>query len=223
MRLAEVVSGATALLLDFDGPVCSVFAGYTAPRVAAELRALLAVRGVEVPAQIYSPHTLYVWAATRHSELAGWLDDELAQREVAAVLSAVPTPGARDAMDSACAANLPIAIVSNNADAAVRRYFNLAAVDGYLSYVIGRPRADPARMKPHPAIVETALSSLGVTPRSVLLVGDSTTDMEAAGRAGVLPIGYAKRPERRRQLADAGAVVVIDSMCELAHALKAEL
>ena len=37
--LADLV-GAGPLLLDFDGPVCSIFAGYPAPRVAAELVAL---------------------------------------------------------------------------------------------------------------------------------------------------------------------------------------
>jgi hypothetical protein len=40
------------LLLDFDGPICSIFAGYPAPRVAAELVALLDVEGVAVPPEV---------------------------------------------------------------------------------------------------------------------------------------------------------------------------
>jgi phosphoglycolate phosphatase-like HAD superfamily hydrolase len=47
--------------------------------------------------------------------------------------------------------------------------------------------------------------------------------MEAARGAGVRGIGYAKRPERRDQLADAGAAEVIDGMADLAHVLKAAL
>jgi hypothetical protein len=45
---AELI-GTGPLLLDFDGPVCSIFAGYPAPRVTAELLALLGVGGVAMP------------------------------------------------------------------------------------------------------------------------------------------------------------------------------
>src|SRR5688500_2318987 len=101
MTLTQVVAGVTALFLDFDGPVCSVFAGYPAPRIARELRDLLAARGINVPTDTDSPHALYVCAATRHPELAAWLDDELTEREVEAVLSAAPTMGTQDVIDAA--------------------------------------------------------------------------------------------------------------------------
>lgn len=223
MTLDQVIAGATAVLLDFDGPVCSVFAGYSAPRIAGELRGLLSARGVQVPAEIDSPHTLYVWAATRHGELAAWLDDELTRLEVEAVFSAAPTVGAQDVIDAACGADLPVAIVSNNAATAVRRYLDMRDLRGRVSFVIGRPHADPERMKPHPALVDAAVSALGVAHRTALFVGDSTTDMEAACRAGVRGIGYAKAPERRARLAEAGASGVIDGMSELAYALKVTL
>jgi HAD superfamily hydrolase (TIGR01509 family) len=131
--------------------------------------------------------------------------------------------GAQDVIDSALEADLPVAVVSNNAAAAVRRYLDARDLGGKVSLVIGRPHADPERMKPHPALVEAATSALGVLPGSALFVGDSTTDMEAACRAGVRGIGYAKSPERRLRLASAGAADVIDSMGELAHALKVAL
>jgi hypothetical protein len=37
------------VLLDFDGPVCSIFAGYPAPNVTAELAATAAAAGHPVP------------------------------------------------------------------------------------------------------------------------------------------------------------------------------
>ena len=43
------VIGHGPLLLDFDGPVCGIFAGYPAPRVARELIAALRAAGVDVP------------------------------------------------------------------------------------------------------------------------------------------------------------------------------
>jgi HAD superfamily hydrolase (TIGR01549 family) len=221
MSLTEVVAGAKALLLDFDGPVCSVFAGYPAPRIAEELRGLLTERGIHVSTKTDSPHALYACAATRHRELAAWLDDELTEREMEAVLSAAPTMGAQDVVDAALSADLAVAIVSNNAAAAIRRYLDVRGLGSSVPLVIGRPHADPERMKPHPALVDAAVSALGVASETALFVGDSTTDMEAAQRAGVRGIGYAKAPERRSGLAEAGAAEVIDSMSELAHALKA--
>jgi phosphoglycolate phosphatase len=37
-RLRALLSTVEAVLFDFDGPVCSVFAGYPAPKVAQQLR-----------------------------------------------------------------------------------------------------------------------------------------------------------------------------------------
>ena len=47
-RLAELLAGTGPLLLDFDGPVCSVFAGYPAPQIAAQLGRLLQDNGIDV-------------------------------------------------------------------------------------------------------------------------------------------------------------------------------
>ena len=44
--------GGWVLFLDFDGPVCSVFAGYSAARVAGELVAVVEAAGVVVSAQV---------------------------------------------------------------------------------------------------------------------------------------------------------------------------
>ena len=43
--LAATVSPIRLLLLDFDGPICDIFAGYPAPRIAQELRDLIAAQG----------------------------------------------------------------------------------------------------------------------------------------------------------------------------------
>ncbi|MGA3523780.1 hypothetical protein [Melissospora conviva] len=47
--LGHLLGEVGAVSLDFDGPVCSVFAGYPAPQVAAELVDMLRRRGVDVP------------------------------------------------------------------------------------------------------------------------------------------------------------------------------
>ena len=47
--LHRVIERTRDLLLDFDGPICSVFAGLPAPSVAARLRELLGSNGKPLP------------------------------------------------------------------------------------------------------------------------------------------------------------------------------
>jgi hypothetical protein len=47
--IEEIVAGARHLLLDFDGPVCSVFAGVGAPAVANQLRKTMTTVGFQLP------------------------------------------------------------------------------------------------------------------------------------------------------------------------------
>ena len=47
--LRQIISGTRHLLLDFDGPVCSIFAGTPAPDVARRLREALQVMGYRLP------------------------------------------------------------------------------------------------------------------------------------------------------------------------------
>ncbi len=55
--LGRLLGEVGAVLLDFDGPVCSVFAGYPAPHVAAELAEVLRQRRVDVPPDLASERT----------------------------------------------------------------------------------------------------------------------------------------------------------------------
>ena len=48
-NLAALLQRTRAILFDFDGPICSVFAGQPAPTVARELREQLAEWGADVP------------------------------------------------------------------------------------------------------------------------------------------------------------------------------
>jgi phosphoglycolate phosphatase len=41
MNAASIVDSSTGVLLDFDGPVCSIFANLPAPGVAEDLRRVL--------------------------------------------------------------------------------------------------------------------------------------------------------------------------------------
>ncbi|GAA4568130.1 hypothetical protein GCM10023176_21930 [Micromonospora coerulea] len=64
-----------------------------------------------------------------------------------------------------------------------------------------------------------ALQALNARPSAAVLVGDSTTDIEAAHAAGVPCIRYANKPGRAERLAAAGADAIVTDMSHLAAVL----
>jgi HAD superfamily hydrolase (TIGR01549 family) len=219
--LAAALARARCVLLDFDGPVCSVFANHTAPTIAAELRRVLIDEGVSVPEPLLAEtdplEVIRHTATIQRRGLTRRIEEALTAAELTAASSAEPTPYAREVIVAAHRTGRRVAIVSNNSAAAVRAYLAARRLAGYVHPVIGRAFADPARMKPSPAPVLAALDELAADPRECVMVGDSTSDIEAAQAAGVIAIGYANKPGKRTRLARAD--VLIDSMAELATRL----
>lgn len=219
--LAAVVAHARCVLLDFDGPVCSVFANQTAPTIAAELRRVLIDEGASVPEPLLAEtdplEIMRYTAAIQRRGLTRRVEEALTAAELTAASSAEPTPYAREVIVAAHQTGRRIAIVSNNSAEAVRAYLTACRLAGYVDPVIGRAFADPARMKPNTAPVLAALDELAADPKECVMVGDSTSDIEAAQAAGVIAIGYANKPGKRTRLARAD--VLIDSMAELATRL----
>ena len=69
-ELTRLLAEIDAILLDFDGPLCSVFAGYPAPEIAAELVELLQRQGVPLPPRLTSetdPLEVLRWTGTTGS------------------------------------------------------------------------------------------------------------------------------------------------------------
>jgi phosphoglycolate phosphatase-like HAD superfamily hydrolase len=67
----------------------------------------------------------------------------------------------------------------------------------------------------------TTMPSPGIAPSDrAVLVGDSTWDCEAAGRAGVPAIGILTGGFSEQELRDAGAIAVFDSLLALVRRLE---
>ena len=73
---------------------------------------------------------------------------------------------------------------------------------GLLPYFDHVQGTDGFPAKPHPDVIYTALETLGADENDCLFVGDSTSDMEAAQRAGVkscaVTYGYGRREDLAR-------------------------
>lgn len=222
--LATVVDRARVILLDFDGPVCSIFAQHPASAVAHQLRKLLVDQAVTLPTEILNepdPLAMLRFTATLGRPAVVQLVDEMMTREeVTAARTAEPTPYGRDVIVAAQQTGRLVAVVSNNSAESVHAYLNARRLTSYVHPVIGRPEAAPERMKPDPFPVLTAVRELGAEPKDCVLVGDSVSDIEAAHAAGVAAIGYANKPGKRERFAAADAV--IDSMAELVTAFSVD-
>lgn len=218
-----LLEAAEAVLLDFDGPVCSVFAGHPASEVADRLRGLIAATGVQVvPALATTADPLQVLrlAQAHHPELVPALDDALVRAETLAADSARSTAGAAEFLAECERAGRRVVIVSNNSRRAVETYLHDRRLRDVVEAVVGRPCRRPDLMKPHPAMVEAALEHLQVRPGSAVLIGDSVTDIQVARRCGLPSIGLANRPGKVTSLAQAGADLTIGSMAELGRSSR---
>ncbi len=115
-ELARVLKGACSLLLDFDGPVCSIFANYTAAAVSSELRGILSKFHAPLPDSATEESDaleILRWIASlAHPVLTHEVEDALRAAEIRAVGTAAPTPGAQEPLSAARERGWPVAIVS---------------------------------------------------------------------------------------------------------------
>lgn len=219
------------VMLDFDGPMCSVFAGDPAPGVAARIRTF-AARHTELPTKLRRTDDPLDFLRLATDDTTGFgrhLGDVVRDAEVAAVHTASATPGAFNVLMAAKRSERTLSIVSNNAREAVEAYLMDRDLAKYFEVVAARPGPNADLMKPNPYLLAKALLTYAARSgqdedsarRASVFVGDSMTDIQAAKAVGVPCIAYANKPGKRRQFEDADAAVVITRMHELAEALNA--
>ncbi|RPH76322.1 MAG: HAD family hydrolase [Candidatus Rokuibacteriota bacterium] len=83
--------------------------------------------------------------------------------------------------------------------------------------------ADDHPSKPHPSMILRAMEETGVEPKSTLMIGDSTYDIEMARNAGVGAVGVAWGYHEPESLRRAGAHVVAASCDALLATIGARL
>jgi HAD superfamily hydrolase (TIGR01509 family) len=222
--LRALLTRASAVLLDFDGPICSVFAGYPAPQIAAELRALLEARGVPLPDKVRSepdPMEVLRWVPSLgDARLVHEIERALCHAEFLATQTATPTPHAPKVVSAAIAAGKMVAIVSNNSAASINAYLDRNGLTEHIAFVAGRAYGEPERMKPDPEPIRRAATALNVRTHACVLIGDSLFDIEAAKAAGSPVVAYANKPTKLRRFTDARADAIVTSMADVAAALE---
>jgi phosphoglycolate phosphatase len=226
MTLTDILSRTRCLLLDFDGPICSVFAGHPASAIAAQLQGLIRDRLGTVPTRIAELRSdplniLRQVADLDDDELTRAIADACRDAEVAAVASATPTPGTLNLLRAGNEMGMSVVIVSNNASQAVQTYLDRHCIAEYTNDIAARTDGmDPRLLKPHRYLLDAGLALTGTHAADAVFIGDSESDIEAGRTVGVATIGYANKPGKHQRLAQAGADKVIDSMQVLTDAIQ---
>jgi HAD superfamily hydrolase (TIGR01549 family) len=221
--VADLLLSTSAILLDFDGPVCAVFSGISDFDVATRLRDVLTARMIALPRAIEherDPLQVLRFAANYDEATLEATEDAFRGGEIAAIGLAQPTPHALDFMRAARAAEKKLAIVSNNSAEAIRAFLELHNATAEVVAIEGRPYGRPDLMKPHPHLLERALSGLGAKAEDAVLIGDSVSDMEAARIVGMASIGFANRENKEAALTEAGASAIVSGANGMAALLN---
>lgn len=203
-----------AVLMDFDGPICDVFAKLHAEEVAGRLAFYAAeLLGVDRPS-LYSSDPLVVrrnsWISVLDETVQSQIEQYLCDLEVVAALEAPPTPGADQLLRWLDHEGIPWAVVTNNCEEAVRAHFKARGL--VAPPIVARDKHTPLLMKPAPDCLLAAVELLGGDIRTSWMLGDSVRDVQAAIRAGTPSIGLANKPGKEFRLRTAGATHVVTSM-----------
>ncbi|NUP19135.1 MAG: HAD family hydrolase [Streptomyces sp.] len=228
-NLRDLIGPARVVLWDFDGPICRLFAGHKAERVANDLVAWLEVRGLHgllsgAERDTADPHAVLRAVDRRHagSDLVAELEERLTQEELRAVPSAWPTPYADALIQTWTAVGARPAIVTNNSPHVVRTYLADRGLLGcFLPHIYGRTH-ELQYLKPHPHYLNRALRTMGVAPADALFIGDAPTDWQAAHEAGVPFLGYARNERKEKLLRDAGASHAVSSLLPVLEVIRGE-
>ncbi|WP_244201863.1 HAD family hydrolase [Streptomyces diastatochromogenes] len=230
-KLSELITGARVVLWDFDGPICRLFAGHKAERVAAGLVQWLAGRGLhgllsdtesDTGHDSLDPHAVLRAVDRRHpgSDLVTELEERLTQEELRAATSALPTAYADPLIRTWTAVGSRLAITTNNSPRVVRAYLDGRGLTGcFAPHIYGRT-PDLHLLKPDPHCLNRALNAMGAAPSAAVMIGDSPSDLAAAQRAGVPFLGYARNGQKAKLLRAAGAGLVVGSLEPLLQVLR---
>jgi phosphoglycolate phosphatase len=233
------MKGMKAVLFDFDGTLVTLEIDF--PLMRKRVNETIAAFGV--PAHILTAP--FSWE--RIEQAANWLAQfdlerakELERRAKAIITGmedeaakiAEPPPDVQPSLQALKAKGFKLALVTRNSMKAVQTVLKRHP----LPFDVIVTRDHIKTLKPNPEHLLFALRQLGVhglcenpkhlalrTPHFALVrwhcafVGDHPADVQAALRAGLMPIGIARNDEMERALRNAGAFVVVRRISELVH------
>ena len=226
-ELRTIIANARVILFDFDGPICRLFAGHSAERMAQDLVSWLDNQGLrgllnESERRARDPLVILRAVFRRYpsSSLVREMEERITQMEIAAVSSSMPTAYADPVIHSWVAVGARLAVVTNTSPRAVKVYLESRGLFSLFGGRIYGRTSDVTLLKPNPSVILRALAAMGASSREALVIGDTPSDVYASEQAGVPFVGYARNEYKQRILRESGARIIINSLEPLLIALR---
>jgi HAD superfamily hydrolase (TIGR01549 family) len=138
--------------------------------------------------------------------------------EMEAAASTSLLTGAVETLKDLQKMNLKIGLCTTNSERAASYILQRFKIDNYFKVVV--PRDKVKYVKPHTEQYELALKTLGVRPKSTVIVGDSVVDMQSASELKAIAIGLTSGLSTTEQLMGNGANYIITSLTDLPVLIK---
>jgi phosphoglycolate phosphatase len=121
-------------------------------------------------------------------------------------------PGARAALERLNRPELLLGIATGKNSRGLR-----AALDSHdlAQFFVTLQTADTAASKPHPEMLQRAMTATGCEAEETVLIGDTSYDMQMARNAGVWAVGVAWGYHPREELLSTGAHRIVERFAEL--------
>jgi beta-phosphoglucomutase-like phosphatase (HAD superfamily) len=221
-NLDEILRQTRHLLLDFDGPVCTLYPDQSAAMVARRLLTTVATLSVAPPepiAKTADPLAVLSFATTISPDLAARIESDLSDQELTAAATATPAGHIHDLITSCRDSSRTVTVISQISARAVNSYLERNSLAGAVDLVLARDRPSP--LTSDADLIKSAFVHLNTAPVECALVTASAVALKAARLAGVHAIGYARASDALEALTAAGADALIPSLADLALRLRA--
>lgn len=222
--LDNTIRQARCLLMSFDGPICTLFAGIPLESVTNRLRGEIKNTGIPLPNPVEDatdPLDILRFAASLDSDLASRIEAQLTELECAAIPGALPTRYCDDLLAACRESGRSVAIISASSLSAIHDYLDLHDLAGQFAAVAARTGPDPLILPPSPHLIEQGMIALHALPADCVAIGSGPRASQAAQAAGVPSIAYAKTSDDAEQQIQAGARTFVYSLADLTLTIRA--
>ncbi len=209
-----------AVVFDFDGTIADTLAVITAC-----YREMYAALGDPCPTDREIAATIGVPLETAIRMQSGYTD-EMLSRAVDAYRDAMRRldlslveafDGMPEAIRACVDAAIPVAVASSRSHQSLDPMLSALGLFDTMAMVVDH--TDAGHEKPHPAMLAVIAESLGVDPSLLVMVGDTTFDVEMGHAAGAMTIGVTWGSHERISIERANPTVIADSPSQILAAL----
>ncbi|WP_051271855.1 HAD family hydrolase [Shimazuella kribbensis] len=202
--------GKRLILFDLDGPIAMQPKGHKSARLDEDERYVQLLGDYPLT----HPHELLVKLVKEENPVLQDVERLVTSKERLSAESAILTPLAKEFVETLEQLHFGLAVTSNGSIEAVDRFLEKNSVTSFGEHVYTRT-SDRILLKPDPDCIQRAIANTGIAASDSLMIGDSWSDVVAAKSAGVAFLGFAWTEEKKQELLEAGAQLLVSSWEEL--------